>query len=285
MLIVLMVVVVALLGWVGWAYFLQSSMSAGVMVPAPVSVDSEQRSRSASGKNFWGAWLALLSGWGKGFRRLLSGVTRSSVLLILAPVGLVVLTALVVLSQRDRVVVAPARVQANLYEAAVGNVLREQKLAPPAPLPPAVFANTESRSFTGADRDWSKLDPVFSQLVLRVMDRLRQRGVEVVLLEGYRSPERQEALANQANKVTDARAFQSKHQFGLAVDLAPYRDGHLIISEADPWAAKVYELLGQEAEAVGLTWGGHWSFRDLGHIEAPGSISKNLRAAAMAKAK
>lgn len=285
MLIVLMVVVVALLGWVGWAYFLQSSMSAGVMVPAPVSVDSEQRSRSVSGKNFWGAWLALLSGWGQGFRCLLSGVTRSSVLLILTPVGLVVLTALVVLSQRDRVVVAPALAQANLYEAAVGNVLREQKLAPPAPLLPAVFANTESRSFTGADRDWSKLDPVFSQLVLRVMERLRQRGVEVVLLEGYRSPERQEALANQANKVTDARAFQSKHQFGLAVDLAPYRDGHLIISEADPWAAKVYELLGQEAEAVGLTWGGHWSFRDLGHIEAPGSISKNLRSAAMAKAK
>ena len=171
------------------------------------------------------------------------------------------------------------------YQEAVGSVLLEQRLVPPHTLPPALFQNIDNPTLSlgSADRDWNKLDPVFAQLVLRVMERLQARGIDMVLLEGYRSPERQEVLAAQEIKVTGARGGQSKHQFGLAVDLAPFREGHLVIAEADPWAAKVYERFGEEAEAVGLVWGGRWSFRDLGHIEAPGSIADNVRAAASAR--
>ena len=67
--------------------------------------------------------------------------------------------------------------------------------------------------------------------------------------------------------VTQARANMSYHQHGLAADLAFFRDGKVVISERDPWAMRGYELYGEIAEQVGLTWGGRWKMRDLGHVE------------------
>ena len=63
---------------------------------------------------------------------------------------------------------------------------------------------------------------------------MKARGFPMVLLEGYRSPERQDSLAGQATLVTKAKGGQSKHQYGLAVDLAPIRAGKVVISERDP---------------------------------------------------
>ncbi len=204
---------------------------------------------------------------------------------VLAPVLAIAMTPALIFMFRQDVDLAPPIDREHRYQAAVGLVLQEQKLVPPKALPPTVFENLDEKnlSLESADRDWGRLDPVFAQLVLRVMERMQARGVRMALLEGYRSPERQEVLASREAKVTGARGGQSKHQYGLAVDLAPFQDGHLVISEADPWAARVYEIYGQEAEAVGLVWGGRWSFRDLVHIEAPGTIADNLRAAASAQ--
>ena len=91
-----------------------------------------------------------------------------------------------------------------------------------------------------------------------------QYGYEMALLEGYR-PERQNRLAQMGTNVTNAAAFQSYHQFGLAADNAFLRDGKLVISEKDPWAMRGYQLYGV-AEQVGLTWG-RWKMMDLGHVE------------------
>ncbi|AOY02210.1 peptidase M15 [Jeongeupia sp. USM3] len=156
--------------------------------------------------------------------------------------------------------------------------LSEEKLVPPPPLPPSLFVNSERPSLAGANRDWSQLDPAFVQRVLALMARMEARGYPLALLEGYRSPERQDALAGQENLVTKARGGQSKHQYGMAVDLAPMRGGKIVISERDPWAMQAYTALGEEAEAAQLTWGGRWSFKDYGHIEVPGSIASLTRA-------
>jgi peptidoglycan L-alanyl-D-glutamate endopeptidase CwlK len=45
------------------------------------------------------------------------------------------------------------------------------------------------------------------------------------------------------------------------------RDGKLVISEKDPWAMRGYQLYGEVAESLGLTWGGRWTMMDLGHTE------------------
>ncbi|WP_432719735.1 M15 family metallopeptidase [Jeongeupia wiesaeckerbachi] len=156
--------------------------------------------------------------------------------------------------------------------------LTEEKLVPPPPLPPSMFVTSERPSLAGADRDWSRLDPDFVQRVLALMARMEARGYPLALLEGYRSPERQDSLASQENLVTKAKGGQSKHQYGMAVDLAPIRSGKIVISERDPWAMQAYTALGEEAEAAKLTWGGRWSFKDYGHIEVPGSIASLTRA-------
>ena len=90
---------------------------------------------------------------------------------------------------------------------------------------------------------------------------------EMALLEGYRSPERQERLAAAGSHVSNARAFQSFHQYGLAADCAFIRDGRLVISERDPWAMRGYQLYGQVAESLGMVWGGRWAMMDFGHTE------------------
>lgn len=158
--------------------------------------------------------------------------------------------------------------------------LQEEQLVPPQPLPPEAFrdAINEQPRLSGADRDWNRLNPAFVQTVLRVMARMEARGFPMTLLEGYRSPERQDALAGQATLVTKAKGGQSKHQYGLAVDLAPVRNGKVVISERDPWAMQAYVALGEEAGAASLTWGGNWSFKDYGHIERSGSLKQLLSA-------
>lgn len=157
-------------------------------------------------------------------------------------------------------------------QAVVSALFNGEHLTPPAPLPPELFTapevEAERPQIGNADRRWNRLDPAFAQLLLRAYKVMREEhGYDMVLLEGYRSPERQEALAAMGTHVTHARAWQSRHQYGLAADSAFLRDGRIVISERDGWAAKGYELYGDVARRLGLTWGGHWQVRDLGHVE------------------
>lgn len=154
----------------------------------------------------------------------------------------------------------------------VAHLLAGEQLVPPPPLPPAVFTTAEVEivrpMLSSADRRWDLMDPGFVQRVLAVFKIMKEEhGYEMALLEGYRSPERQAMLAAKGSNVTMAGAWQSYHQYGLAVDCAFYKDGKLVISEKDPWAMRGYELYGQVAEQVGLTWGGRWQMMDLGHVE------------------
>ncbi len=118
------------------------------------------------------------------------------------------------------------------------------------------------------DRKWDRMNPRYKQRLLMVFKIMKERyNYELVLLEGYRSPARQNMLSGNAN-TTRAKAYQSYHQFGLAADVAFKRDGKVVISERDPWAWRGYQLYGEVAESVGLTWGGRWkSIQDYGHTE------------------
>jgi peptidoglycan L-alanyl-D-glutamate endopeptidase CwlK len=154
----------------------------------------------------------------------------------------------------------------------VAQLLQGEQLAAPAPLPPLVFTTAEVTlvrpMLDTANRNWQLLDAAFSQRLLVVFRIMKERhGYDMAILEGYRSPERQNALAAAGPAVTNARAFQSYHQFGLAADCAFLRDGKLVISEKDPWAMRGYQLYGEVAQSVGLTWGGRWKMMDLGHAE------------------
>jgi peptidoglycan LD-endopeptidase CwlK len=165
----------------------------------------------------------------------------------------------------------------------VAALLKGEQLVPPAPLPPDIFVAAEAAMIqaqraqqlqysvpllVSASRNWQLLDPDYAQRLLLVFKIMReQHGYEMALLEGYRSPERQDTLSKMGGHVTGAKAFQSYHQYGLAADCAFLRDGKLVISEKDPWAMRGYTLYGEVAESLGLVWGGRWKMMDFGHIE------------------
>jgi peptidoglycan L-alanyl-D-glutamate endopeptidase CwlK len=150
-------------------------------------------------------------------------------------------------------------------------LLQGEQLVAPPPLPPQLFVTKEveavRQELAGASREWLALDTEFRRRLLTVYRLMARRGYQMALLEGYRSPERQALLARLGSSVTNAGAYQSYHQYGLAADNAFYRDGKIIISEKDPWALEGYRLYGEYAESVGLVWGGRWRMLDLGHVE------------------
>lgn len=157
-------------------------------------------------------------------------------------------------------------------DSVIATLLQGEQLVPPPPLPPEVFTTAEVElvrpKLSTADRRWDLLDADFRQRLLLAYRLMREEhGYEMALIEGYRSPERQNLLASLGAHVTNAAAWQSYHQHGLAADSAFIRNGKLVISERDPWAAKGYELYGEVAQRVGLTWGGRWQNADLGHVE------------------
>jgi peptidoglycan L-alanyl-D-glutamate endopeptidase CwlK len=147
-----------------------------------------------------------------------------------------------------------------------------EQLVPPPALPPAVFATLEVEQerpmLATASRKWDEMDPVFTQKLLQIFKVMKEKhGYDMAILEGYRSPERQNRLAAMGSSVTNAVAFQSWHQYGLAADCAFLRNGKIVITEKDPWAMRGYELYGEVAESFGLTWGGRWKMMDFGHTE------------------
>jgi peptidoglycan L-alanyl-D-glutamate endopeptidase CwlK len=73
----------------------------------------------------------------------------------------------------------------------------------------------------------------------------------------------------------------SYHQYGLAADSAFFRDGKVVISERDPWAMRGYQLYGEIAAQVGLTWGGSWKMQDYGHVELAPRRSRSTGLALM----
>lgn len=150
-------------------------------------------------------------------------------------------------------------------------LLRGEQLVPPPALPPDAFVTREvaaiRQNLAGASREWLVLDADFRQRLLTVFHLMAQQGYPMALLEGYRSPERQSYLASLGSNVSNAGAYQSYHQFGLAADSAFLRDDKLVISERDPWAMQGYRLYGELAESVGLVWGGRWKMMDFGHVE------------------
>lgn len=157
-------------------------------------------------------------------------------------------------------------------DAQVAALLQGEQLVAPPPLPPLVFTTAEVEQLrpmlAEASRNWDLLHPEFQRRLLLAFRLMRERhGYDMALLEGYRSPERQDRLAASGTSATNARAFQSYHQFGLAADCAFLRDGKLVISERDPWAMRGYRLYGEIAESLGLTWGGRWKMMDFGHAE------------------
>lgn len=116
--------------------------------------------------------------------------------------------------------------------------------------------------------------PPFAELVSELIDEMHHENYKVIILESYRSPVRQNQLfakgrVRPGKIITNARGWQSWHQYGLAVDLIfdsnPCKKGI-----QGPYSGD-FELLGRIAQDLRMEWGGRWG--DKGHVQYRGGVS------------
>ena len=79
----------------------------------------------------------------------------------------------------------------------------------------------------------------------------------------YRSPQEQDALFNKRPKVTNARGWQSIHNYGLAFDIVLIVDGKAVWTVNKEW-----KQVADYFKSKGWEWGGDWkSFKDAPHFQ------------------
>lgn len=127
---------------------------------------------------------------------------------------------------------------------------------------------TEEGALRGRFADTRWLHPRCREQFTELRHRLTtdwQEGVVNVWFcpfETYRTPVRQQELHDLQKGVTGARAYESAHQFGMAVDFVPKIDGiKWSWAGNHPW-----DHLKKRANEVGLSRPYSW---DLAHIESP----------------
>lgn len=120
-------------------------------------------------------------------------------------------------------------------------------------------------------RDPSQLLPTFADTLEVLFQRLRARGLDPELYEGLRSEERAARLQELGFSQTGSK---SVHCWGAGAD---------IVSASKGWSDDAFfDALGEEAQALGLTWGGSWTtLVDKPHVQAvPTSAQGTLRSLA-----
>jgi len=100
-------------------------------------------------------------------------------------------------------------------------------------------------------------------------------GIYLLITSTYRSPEEQAALYAQGRTapgkiVTRAKPGQSMHNYRLAYDVVPLRNGKPVWGTSGE-DAKLWAMVGELGEAQGLEWAGRWAkFRESPHFEYTG---------------
>lgn len=121
--------------------------------------------------------------------------------------------------------------------------------------------------------DSTKLYPPFASALAAMLDEAMRAGAQFWAISGFRAYAEQQALYDQGRAtpgkvVSNAKAGESAHNFGIAVDLC--RDGLVDRAGLQPdYKPEAYEMLRELAPKYGLVWGGAWKFRDNPHVQMP----------------
>jgi len=135
--------------------------------------------------------------------------------------------------------------------------------------------------------DLEALYPPFFERLVAVIGDCQSKGAAYFAVSGMRTYSEQTALYEQGRsrpgqRVTSAKAGESAHNFGLAVDFC--RDGVVSRAGLQPdWRPESYATLGVACAAHGLEWGGKWSAPDFPHVQWPGFVTATQLATLRAK--
>ncbi|MCR6596999.1 M15 family metallopeptidase [Bacillus halotolerans] len=123
----------------------------------------------------------------------------------------------------------------------------------------------------------SALDPIVKQNADTLKAAASNKGISIVITEGFRSFKEQDELYKQGrtkkgNIVTYAKGGESYHNYGLAIDFALQKKDGSILWDMDydgnqngksDWLEVV-----TIAKQLGFEWGGDWErFKDYPHLQ------------------
>ncbi|MBL7856531.1 MAG: M15 family metallopeptidase [Cyclobacteriaceae bacterium] len=113
------------------------------------------------------------------------------------------------------------------------------------------------------------LHPYFRDRILELIRTCRAKGIELAIVETYRTHAKQHEYQSMGKKYTRSGAGKSKHQYGLAIDVVP------IVDSVAVWDNKMlWQRIGIVGEKLGLRWGGRWRHPyDPGHFEWTGGLA------------
>jgi hypothetical protein len=123
--------------------------------------------------------------------------------------------------------------------------------------------------------DLNSLHPYFRDQITSLIAKCKAKGIELAIVETYRTHAKQHEYKSMGGDYTTAKAGQSRHQYGLAVDVVP------IVKSKPVWNnASLWKKIGIAGEKLGLRWGGRWKNPyDPGHFEWTGGLtSRHLSA-------
>jgi len=126
-------------------------------------------------------------------------------------------------------------------------------------------------------RSLDELHPIVKEKVQQFIQKCDENGIDLLVTSTYRDHESQNALYAQGRttpgkKVTNAKAGQSWHNWRVAVDVVPLRNGKPVWGTTGvDW--ELWEAVGNIGESVGLEWAGRWkTFKEYAHFQYTGGL-------------
>lgn len=128
-------------------------------------------------------------------------------------------------------------------------------------------------------RDILDLDTRVAKMALHMISECKAAGgIDIIITSTYRDAEAQDALYAQGRTtpgriVTNARAGQSWHNYGMAFDVVPIRAGKPVWNTTG-LDAYLWRQVGEIGKRCGLEWAGEWKrFREYPHFQWTGGLT------------
>lgn len=127
-------------------------------------------------------------------------------------------------------------------------------------------------------RNISDLLPQVQPLANAFIEKCKAEGIELLITSTYRDKESQAALFAQGRTtpgkiVTNARAGQSFHNYRVAFDVVPLRNGKPVW-DTNNENAVLWKRIGAIGVECGLEWAGNWrTFKEFPHFQFTGGLT------------
>ncbi|MEI6847101.1 MAG: M15 family metallopeptidase [Chlorobiaceae bacterium] len=129
-----------------------------------------------------------------------------------------------------------------------------------------------------SSRKVDDLNPIVQEKCRKFVDECEKADIDLLITSTYRDIESQNALYAQGRTtpgkiVTNAKGGQSWHNWRVAFDVVPLRNGKPVWNSTGNDLV-LWQTLGQLGKSCGLEWAGDWkTFKEMAHFQYTGGLT------------